>query len=94
VKSVDVAILCAPTWELSEGYPGNILQRLKPRHIVASHYDNFFQVNPKPTEFVPLADMDGFLMRAQNAARYPEFENILVPSVGSVLRLERKATGP
>ena len=94
VKSVDVAILCAPTWELSEGYPGNILQRLKPRHIVASHYDNFFQVNHKATEFVPLADMDGFLMRTQNAARYPEFENILVPSVGSVLRLERKATGP
>src|SRR5687767_15283673 len=64
-ESVDIAILCVPTWKLSKGYPRNIICRTRPRHIIASHYDNFFQVNSRPTEVVPLADMDGFLHRSE-----------------------------
>ena len=93
VKSVDVAILCSPTWRLAKGYPDNIIQRLKARHVIASHYDNFFQVNQKETEVTPRADLPGFLLRAQKSANYPEFESILVPAVGSVLRFEGKTGG-
>jgi L-ascorbate metabolism protein UlaG (beta-lactamase superfamily) len=82
---VDVAILCVPTWNRSKGYPDNIIHTLKPRHIVASHFNNFFQVNDKPPEIVALADLDGFLLRAQNSASHPGFESIVVPPVGSLL---------
>src|SRR5688500_7428720 len=64
VDPVDVAILCVPTWNRSKGYPDNIIHALKPRHILASHFNNFFQVNDQPPEIVPLADLDGFLLRA------------------------------
>lgn len=90
VKTVDLAILCVPTWKLAPGYPTNIIGRLQPRHIVAAHYDNFFQVNAKPPEVVPLADMAGFLTCAQECASYEGFEDILVPAVGSVLRFPNK----
>jgi L-ascorbate metabolism protein UlaG (beta-lactamase superfamily) len=86
VENVDIAILCVPTWKLSRGYPRNIIGRTRPKHIVASHYDNFFQTNGKPVEVVPLADMDGFLREVQRCASYPRFKSILVPSVGSVLQ--------
>jgi L-ascorbate metabolism protein UlaG (beta-lactamase superfamily) len=94
LKSVDVAILCVPTWKLSKGYPMGIVRRLKARHIIASHYDNFLQVNDKPTEVVPLADMDGFLLRTQQSVNYPEFESITVSSVDSVLRIQAGAPAP
>jgi L-ascorbate metabolism protein UlaG (beta-lactamase superfamily) len=89
IESVDTAILCVPTWKLSKGYPDNLIRRLKAQHIVASHYDNFFQVNHRPTEVVALADMEGFLIRAQKSANYAGFEDMVVPSVGSVLRFEK-----
>jgi L-ascorbate metabolism protein UlaG (beta-lactamase superfamily) len=94
VTTVDVALLCVPTWKRSPGYPSNIISRLKPRHIVTSHYDNFFQVNQEPTDVVPLADMDGFLIQAQRSADYPEFEDIMVPAVGAVLRFKGKVPHP
>jgi len=88
VKAVDVAILCVPTWKLSHGYPANVIQRLKPRHIVASHFDNFFQTNSKDPEVVALADMDSFLIEAQKSVVYKGFEDMVVPAVGSILRFE------
>jgi len=90
VENVDIAILCVPTWKLSKDYPRNIIDRIRPSHIIASHYDNFFQVNGRPTEVVPLADIDGFLHEVQKHVRYPGFESIVVPSVGSVLKFESK----
>lgn len=92
VENIDIAILCVPTWKLSKGYPRNIIGRTRPRHIIASHYDNFFQINGQPTEVVALADMDGFLHQVQQHVRYPRFESILVPSVGSLLQFEPKST--
>jgi hypothetical protein len=71
-----------------------IVRRLKARHIIASHYDNFLQVNDKPTEVVPLADMEGFLLRTQQSVNYPEFESITVSSVDSVLRIQAGAPAP
>jgi L-ascorbate metabolism protein UlaG (beta-lactamase superfamily) len=91
VKSVDVAVICVPTWKLSTGYPSNIIYRLQPRHIIASHYDNFFQVNNKPTEVVALADLNGFLFRSQQSSDYYRFKDILLPSVGSVLLFKPEA---
>jgi L-ascorbate metabolism protein UlaG (beta-lactamase superfamily) len=92
IENVDIAILCVPTWKLSKDYPRNIIDRIRPRHIIASHYDNFFQVNDRPTEVVPLADIDGFLHEVQKRVLYPGFESIVVPSVGSVLEFESKTT--
>lgn len=87
ISTVDVAILCVPTWKLAKGYPANLIDRLQPRHIVASHYNNFFQVNHAPDELVPRADLSGFLTEAQKAAGYSRFEAIHVPSRGSMLQL-------
>lgn len=88
--TTDVAILCVPSWKRAQGYPMNIIQRLRPVHIVASHYDDFFQVNGKSIKAVALANLEGFLEHAQHSVNYNGFEDILVPSVGSVLRFPEK----
>jgi len=92
VKAVDLAILCVPTWKLSKGYPTNLIQCLKPAHILASHFDDFFQVNAGEPEVVALADMEGFLQKVQRSANYPEFQDMVVPSVGSVCHFRTRAS--
>lgn len=90
---VDVAILCVASWKNVQGYPSQTIRRLRPRHIVASHYDDFFQVNDKPPAVVPLADLEGFLTHVQKTASYSEFESIVLPAVGTVTRFEPKQAG-
>lgn len=86
---IDIAILCVPGWRNVKGYPDEVIRRLKPRHIVLSHFDNFFQEDFAKPEVVPTADLQDFLQTVQNAADYPEFENICVPAVDTFLHFEK-----
>jgi L-ascorbate metabolism protein UlaG (beta-lactamase superfamily) len=101
-NQVDVLILCVPGWDNIQGekYPGNLLEILKPRVIVLTHYDNFFDPdrNVDPQRLVPTADFNEFLDKLQrdiNAITgYTQFESILIPGVGTKLYLNKQPGGP
>ena len=60
----DLAILCLAQWNYARGYPGDLLDVLRPRHVVVSHWDNFFVETRQATRFVPTisnANAAGFL---------------------------------
>lgn len=74
-ESTDVAILCVPGWDQVRGYPESVLGELRhrdangqwqkgPRHVVLSHYDNFFA--PYRNGEDPNGEMD-FVIRANYA---------------------------
>jgi len=65
----DLAVLCVPNYHLVAGYPEGILERLRPRHVVAVHYEDFFRSRSRPLRFVPLLSdgrFDRFLVRVRD----------------------------
>jgi L-ascorbate metabolism protein UlaG (beta-lactamase superfamily) len=50
----DLAILCIAQWNWVRDYPRDLLAVLKPRHVVISHWDNFFVAARQSARPVPL----------------------------------------
>lgn len=86
---IDVMILCVPGAKNLDGYPEKQLARLRPRHIVLSHFNTFFKENPDrqlAIGGIDLVKMDGlsrdvqsgFALRTQE---YPEFETLQIPAI-------------
>jgi len=100
-NKLDVLILCVPGWDhiKDKKYPGNLLKILKPRVIVLTHYDNFFNEKREkdPTRLVPSAKFNEFLNKLQKdidgISGYDEFESILIPGVGTTLYLNKPPSG-
>jgi len=100
-NDLDVLILCVPGWEniKDKKYPGNLLKILKPRVIILTHYDNFFNEDREkdPTRLVPSAKFNEFLNKLQKdidgISGYDEFESILIPGVGTTLYLNKPPSG-
>lgn len=86
---IDVAILCVPGWKNVKGYPVEVIKRLRPRHIVLSHFDDFFQEDSARHEVVATAHLQEFLQTVQDAADYPELESICVPAVDTVIQFKK-----
>jgi L-ascorbate metabolism protein UlaG (beta-lactamase superfamily) len=60
----DLAILCMAQWKWVRDYPRDLLAVLRPRHVLVSHWDNFFAEARQTTRFVPNlsnAGVAGFL---------------------------------
>ncbi len=89
IETVDVAILCVPGWKNVTGYPGRFLQRLKPRVVVLSHFDNMFQERRNVRQVIMTADLGGFLRETKRCTDYPGFERIEVPDVGDLLQFRK-----
>lgn len=51
-RRVDVAALCMPSHHLAKGFPEYLLAELAPRHVLATHYEDFFRRYDRPTRFV------------------------------------------
>ena len=89
IETVDVAIFCVPGWKNASGYPGEFLQRLRPRVVVLSHFDNMFQECKGLEQVVPTADFDGFMKEIKRHIDYPEFERLVVPDVDELLQFRK-----
>jgi hypothetical protein len=63
---VDIAIVCVAGYKEVKDYPEGIMLNLKPRHVILSHWENFFEPYPSSSEklkVVPGTDTDKFIRR-------------------------------
>jgi len=65
-RPVDVALLCVASFEEVRRYPEDLIGRLKPRHVVLSHWENFFSKRRPPSPLLFL-DTQGFSRRLTGA---------------------------
>ncbi len=47
----DLAVLCMASYDRVRDAPGWLLEKLRPRHVLVAHYEDFFR--QKPVRFVP-----------------------------------------
>lgn len=81
-KAVDVAILCVASYEYVNQHPEATLNYLKPRFVILSHWENFFQpglaIESRPA-VVPFTNMQKFLRRFRH---YYTGNNWVLPQPG------------
>ncbi|MCU1349079.1 MAG: hypothetical protein JWO56_2109 [Acidobacteria bacterium] len=78
-RPVDLAVLCMASYNMVYGYPEALLQALQPRHVLVSHYDDFFVRQTGSWRFVPL-------LTNRKANRFLQRVKDLVPPLGNVSR--------
>ena len=86
---IDVAILCTPGHDKVDDYPAAHLARLRPRHIVLGHFDNFLRDAPdEQTSYagIDFAKTDAMSRAVQAfftgpSAVDPEFEALHIPAL-------------
>lgn len=71
----DLAILCMASFKYVENHPGGILDRLHPRHVLVTHYEDFSRDPEDPLQFVTLLTNGGanrFLGKVREKVRESE----------------------
>ena len=84
-----IAIVCVAGYSQVKNYPEGIIRNLKPRHIIMSHWENFFKPLPKTDEeleVVPGTDVDEFIKRMERVM--PEGAEWTLPAPGSKISYE------
>ena len=69
-KPFDLAVLCIASHQFVHNHPGAILGDVKPRHVLVTHYESFFQDRDLPVRFVPFltnGSANGFLRKTRDA---------------------------
>lgn len=66
-RRVDVAILCVGNYGDVPGNPDVLLGALRPRHVVLSHWEDFFRSPLDPLRVIPGTDTDRLATRLQEA---------------------------
>jgi hypothetical protein len=51
---VDLAVVCMASYDFVDGYPEALLRALQPRHVLVSHFDDFFEKQDGSWTFVSL----------------------------------------
>lgn len=72
IDNVDIVILCAASFQYVKMHPESLIQRLKPRLVIVSHWENFFKPLEKLEQtpmVVPLTNMKKFVKRLKVAVR-------------------------
>jgi hypothetical protein len=58
-RGYDLAVLCMASSQFVKNHPGGILDKLRPRHVLVTHYENFARDSQDPLRFVPLLTNSG-----------------------------------
>jgi hypothetical protein len=51
-RGYDLAVLCMASFYFVRRQPGTTLRHLQPRHVLVTHYEDFFRAGGKPVRFV------------------------------------------
>ena len=65
-KGVDVALLCVATSRNVAHAPDSLLALLRPRYVVAGHWESFFRQQTLPLALNPASDVDAFMKALSN----------------------------
>ena len=68
----DLAVLCMASYQFVKKHPESIVGCLQPRHVLVTHYENFFRNTSKPIRFVSTlsnASANRFLRRTEDALK-------------------------
>ena len=90
-KGVDLAITCAACFSEAGCYPEAVVGLLKPRFIIAGHWENFFKPwskDPKELRVVPHTNLRKFLAKAKRAAPSGSEVLLLCPGATKVFSPE------
>lgn len=90
IKTVDLAILCVPSWQYTEGYPEAFIDRLHPSYILPSHYNDFFQDISdlhQPRRILWIAQLAKFLHVIKQHSHYSKHKKTLQPKVNDTIIL-------
>lgn len=82
-KAVDVAIVCVASYQYVRNHPEALLKSLKPRFVILSHWENFFQPGnllENRAAVVPLTNVRKFLRRF---AHHHERNTWVMPQSGT-----------
>lgn len=86
-KRVDMAIVCMPGYTQVGHYPEKIIERLNPRFVVITHWENFFARLPddaRDLRVVPATDAERFIARLK--AVLPRDASFKLPARGAWMR--------
>lgn len=70
-RSVDLLCLCAIGRRHRPGYTEEILRALRPRWVVACHWEDFFAPFGAPARQLPAVDLPGFVQEIRRAGAEP-----------------------
>jgi len=84
---VDLAALTTASHYLARDYPGDLLDNLRPRHILATHYEDFFRKPARPARLVPM-------LTSHRASTFLEHLAASPPSPDGSSRPENRTCGP
>ena len=87
----DLAVICVANFEQVEEHPEAILERLQPRAVLLTHWEDFSRPHSKPIRHVPGTNIDEF-MRRFRAALEPG-TSYWMPEPGETITL-RPASAP
>jgi glyoxylase-like metal-dependent hydrolase (beta-lactamase superfamily II) len=73
----DLAVLCMASAQTVKPYPRDVLARVRPRHVLVTHYESFFRHPSRPLRLVPL-------LYGWRAARFLRWTNEALASAGVV----------
>jgi L-ascorbate metabolism protein UlaG (beta-lactamase superfamily) len=82
-RNVDLALLCVAGWTSSERLPERVLQKLSPRAVLLSHWDNFFLPIDHRAVPIPAMRMERLVDRLAGATRSVEVGTL--PIFGQLL---------
>lgn len=93
---LDVLILTVPGWKFKDEYPKGLIQKLRPHHIVLSHFDEFFDKKrdvSTPVKTVITANLDEFILKLQDdidsMSGYNRFESIIIQEVDTTIYISK-----
>lgn len=80
-REVDVALLSAGSHKYEKNYPEDLLELLKPKIVIISHWENFLRTYSQSADdvrVVPLIDANGFYEKVRGS-EYTEHVYFLMP---------------
>jgi hypothetical protein len=84
-RRVDVAFLCAASFEEVKDHPRAIVAALAPRFVIAGHWEDFFRDPRKPLRPVPFLNLGKFEKRLAKALEDPNGDAYAILVPGDVL---------
>mgnify|MGYP000249055334 CR=1 FL=1 len=85
---VDLAVLCMANFDSVDNYPFGVLDQLKPKNILLTHWEAFWEsYTPNEASVLPGLDITKFIAQVKTAV--PASTTIYLPQLGGAITLKK-----